>query len=424
MTGVVGRARGGLGRAAAAQAAGAALPHRRGGVGGRDDRRARRRADDRAGADRDDGPRHGSADHALFVNAYGATPSANGEVVPAMRALAERYQVDHASVVQWVPGRFRAGGATFDSQLRWWTSPTGLMHRVAAGRRRLVRRGRRGPAGAGARGQRGLPGGDRLAGPGDAPHGDPARAGPGHLRRQRRRWRTGGPTRCPTAFALYDSYTRVAGAPDLDPGDGHGPPDGAVGPARDGRPRHGDRAPGPDRGPRRGRDGRRRAATSSPTRTLRPDLPARRARHRHARAPARRAEPGEHLPRHRPPAHPRDRHPALLRGDVGPGVLLDHARVGRGDGGGRRRRRRPRGRRRAEPPAGVRGSASACRTPRRSRSRRPSPGSRPRRAWGRWRGCCPPSSPCGCARSTPSGTDGRPPPLGGSASSAGLRRRT
>jgi putative ABC transport system permease protein len=152
----------------------------------------------------------------LMVSAYGATPGANLDVVPAMRALAERYQVDHASVVQGMPGRFRAGGATFDSQLQLVDQPYGTMHRV-----QLLDGTWFTPGDA-----------ERLApalvvnetflaaidSPGLQTHPTVTLPGPdavtfvvvGVMANQ---W----PEEMPMAFALYDSYSRLPGAPALDP---------------------------------------------------------------------------------------------------------------------------------------------------------------------------------------------------------------
>ncbi|GAA1653515.1 ABC transporter permease [Georgenia ruanii] len=146
----------------------------------------------------------------LFVNASGPSPGATAEAVPAMRALVERYQIEHASVMMWAPGRFRAGGATFDTDLRLVDQPYGLMHRVQVVDGAWFAEGDA----------------DRLApllvvneaflaavgSPGLATHPTVTLPGANPVTFVvggvvANRW----PEEMPTAFALYDSYTRVAG---------------------------------------------------------------------------------------------------------------------------------------------------------------------------------------------------------------------
>ncbi|MFH5822185.1 ABC transporter permease [Georgenia sp. AZ-5] len=152
----------------------------------------------------------------LTVNAYGATPGATAGVVPAMRALAERYEVDHSSVVQWLPSRFRAGGATFDAELRLVDQPYGTMHRVAVEDGAWFALGdeeRLAPAIVvnesflAALGAPGLEAHPTATLPG----ADPVTFVVTGV--MANRW----PEEMPTAFVLYDSWTRVAGAPDADP---------------------------------------------------------------------------------------------------------------------------------------------------------------------------------------------------------------
>ncbi|KAE8764651.1 ABC transporter permease [Georgenia thermotolerans] len=152
----------------------------------------------------------------LTVNAFAATPSGNSDVVPAMRELAARYQVDHASVVQWASGRFRAGGATFESQLQLVDQPYGTMHRI-----QLVDGAWFAPGDE-----------DRLApalvvneaflsavdSPGLATHPTVTLPGANPVTLvvtgvMANRW----PDEGPAAFVLYDSYSRVSGAPEVDP---------------------------------------------------------------------------------------------------------------------------------------------------------------------------------------------------------------
>ncbi|UNX54210.1 ABC transporter permease [Georgenia sp. TF02-10] len=65
----------------------------------------------------------------VMASAYAATDP--DQVLPAMRALTERYQVSHSSVVLWASERFRAdGGAAVDSQLQLVDQPYGTIHRL------------------------------------------------------------------------------------------------------------------------------------------------------------------------------------------------------------------------------------------------------------------------------------------------------
>jgi putative ABC transport system permease protein len=151
----------------------------------------------------------------LTVNAFGATPGGL-DVVPAMRAMAERYEVTHASVMLWTQGRFRAGGATIDSQLQLVDQPYGTMHRVQVAEGAWFAEGdeqRRAPALVvnesflRSIGSPGLEAHPTVTLPGDRPV---TMVVVGVVAN---RW----PDEGPAAFALYDSYARVSGAPEADP---------------------------------------------------------------------------------------------------------------------------------------------------------------------------------------------------------------
>ncbi|WP_448071368.1 ABC transporter permease [Georgenia yuyongxinii] len=154
----------------------------------------------------------------ITVNAWGATGTE--QVVPAMRAMADRYDVTHASVVLWTSGRFRAGGTTLDAQLQLVDQPYGVMHRVRVGEGAWFAPGdeeRRAPAlvvnesflaaMGGATGPADLAARPVVTVPGDHP------ATMVVIGVMPDRWEGEGPS----AFALYDSYTRVTGGPEVDP---------------------------------------------------------------------------------------------------------------------------------------------------------------------------------------------------------------
>ncbi|MFD1504376.1 ABC transporter permease [Georgenia yuyongxinii] len=150
----------------------------------------------------------------ITVNAWGATGTE--EVVPTMRAMVDRYDVTHASVVLWTTGRFRAGATTIDAPLQLVDQPYGVMHRVPVSEGAWFSPGddeRRAPALVVNESFLAAMGGVDLAGrpvvtvPGDHP------ATMVVIGVMPDRWEGEGAT----AFALYDAYTRVTGAPELDP---------------------------------------------------------------------------------------------------------------------------------------------------------------------------------------------------------------
>jgi putative ABC transport system permease protein len=150
----------------------------------------------------------------ITVNAWGAGSSA--DVVPAMRAMADRYDVTHASVMLWTSGRFRAGTTTIDAQLQLVDQPYGVMHRVPVAEGAWFAPGddeRRAPALVvnesflTAVGISDLAGRPVVTVPGDHP------ATMVVIGVTPNRW----PDEGPSAFALYDPYTRVTGAPEVDP---------------------------------------------------------------------------------------------------------------------------------------------------------------------------------------------------------------
>jgi putative ABC transport system permease protein len=153
----------------------------------------------------------------LTLNASAATAAGNREVVPAMRAMVERYAVDHSSVVMWVPGRFRAAGGTFETQLQLVDQPYGAMHRVELVEGTWFTPGdveRMAPALVvnesflTSIGSPGLAARPTVTLPGATPPVTFVVTGV-----MANRW----PDEMPAAFALYDSYTRVASVPEADP---------------------------------------------------------------------------------------------------------------------------------------------------------------------------------------------------------------
>ena len=149
----------------------------------------------------------------LTVNAWG--PSST-PVVPAMREMVERYEVTHASVVMWTSGLFRAGGATFDTQLQLVDQPYGTMHRVP------VRDGAWFTAADEQRMAPGLVVNDAflaaIGSPGLQDH--PTVTVPGArpvtfvvIGVMPDRWEHEGPL----AYALYEPYAAATGAPEVDP---------------------------------------------------------------------------------------------------------------------------------------------------------------------------------------------------------------
>ncbi len=159
----------------------------------------------------------------LTVSAFpAAATSSSVDVVPAMRALVERYEVTYSSVVVSTNGRFRAAGATFDTQLSLVDPAYGTIHRVQVAEGVWFA-----PADV-----------DRLApalvvneafmraigSPPLASHPVATIPGP----RPVTTVVIGvvpdlSPYDMPTAYALYDAYTRMNGAPLLDPEMGYVP---------------------------------------------------------------------------------------------------------------------------------------------------------------------------------------------------------